>query len=195
MHTGMNGHSHLYVLSGSKVLAVKALRTRPERQNSLCSGLGLETQERRMLARQPPPMWRLSSWESRDSRGASARARIPHLSSAPAALPNGWLFLRVPQRCGDNGSSQTGWSQLCFDERHFKPKPATVTSPRPRGCGGSPCSRETRRHDSRSRSRKSSESSIVIGSGRIQDGGFATVGHPDGISEVEVEPFFLKKIK
>lgn len=28
MHTGMNGHSRLYVLSGSKVLAAKALRTR-----------------------------------------------------------------------------------------------------------------------------------------------------------------------
>lgn len=28
MHTGMNGHSQLYVLSGSKLLAVKALRTR-----------------------------------------------------------------------------------------------------------------------------------------------------------------------
>lgn len=40
MHTGMNGHSHLYVLSGCKVLAAKALRTRPERQDSLCSGLG-----------------------------------------------------------------------------------------------------------------------------------------------------------
>lgn len=43
MHTGMNGHSHLYVLSGCKVLAAKALRTRAERQYSLCSGLGWES--------------------------------------------------------------------------------------------------------------------------------------------------------
>lgn len=44
--TGMNGHSHLYVLSGSKVLAVKGLRTRAERQRSLCSAPGSEKSRR-----------------------------------------------------------------------------------------------------------------------------------------------------
>lgn len=42
MHTGMNGHSRLYVLSGSNLLAVKAFRARAEGQYSLCSGLGEE---------------------------------------------------------------------------------------------------------------------------------------------------------